>query len=148
LIAALVDTNNDNTVSVGDTIQWGTYPALPDGSNSGTGGTYTSLINTITNVVAADSTNILVDTNAGSVHWSADPNLERFTTTAGSGGGGAFESHLVDSITLPLVLDTILVDPTVFGAGRPNFPVSGPETQTLQLGDQGFLDVYIGHWHL
>ena len=42
LIAALVDTNNDNTASVGDTIVWGTYPAIPDGSASGTGGIFTS----------------------------------------------------------------------------------------------------------
>ena len=42
LIAAIVDTNNDNTVSVGDTIEWGTYPEITDGSASGTGGIYTS----------------------------------------------------------------------------------------------------------
>src|SRR5262245_57631831 len=43
LIAALWDTNNAGVVSVGDTIQWGTYPAIPDGSASGTGGIYTQL---------------------------------------------------------------------------------------------------------
>jgi hypothetical protein len=31
LALALVDTNNDHTVSVGDTVVWGQYPALPDG---------------------------------------------------------------------------------------------------------------------
>jgi len=145
LIAAIVDTNNDHTVSIGDTIQWGTYPAIPDGSASGTGGIYTSLQGTITNVVFTNSEGALVETAAGRVEFLANTNVEAFHT---SSPGGNVESSLIDSITLPDVGDSILADPNQFGAGQPNFPVDVSNT-TTQLGDNAFLDVFIAAgWHV
>jgi hypothetical protein len=139
LIAALVDTNNDHTVSIGDTVQFGTYPAIPDGSASGTGGNFTILESTVTNVDFAISDAIGVDTALGQVHWNATPDLEGFDTT---NSGFTFESVLVDWFqpTQPTHEDRIFTDPTVSGAGRPNTSV---DTSGIQAGDQGFLDVKI-----
>jgi hypothetical protein len=51
LIAALVDTNNDGTVNVGDTVVFDTYPRIPDGSESGIGGTFNGVDQTVMDVV-------------------------------------------------------------------------------------------------
>jgi hypothetical protein len=138
LIAALVDTNNDNAVSVGDTVVWGTYPKIPDGSESGTGGIYTSSDLTVTSVLSVTSASVEVDTAEGTVFWSATPNLEQFATFFS--GASSPESNLVDSITLPQADDTIFADPAVPGPGNPNTFV---DVSTFQLGDQAFLDVLI-----
>src|SRR5262245_49137534 len=69
LIAALVDTNNDNMPSVGDTVLWGTYPAIPDGSESGTGGLYTSLDGTVTEVTTLTDFTLQVTTASGRISW-------------------------------------------------------------------------------
>jgi hypothetical protein len=136
LIASLEDTNNDHVVSVGDTIHWGTYPAIPDGSASGTGGTFTSADDTVTNVLLDDNTGVVVETAAGTVNWFADPNLEEFFTLDNNGG---IESHLRDSINF-IATDEVLANPNVLGPGLPNFEVG---TSAFQLGDQAFLDVLI-----
>ena len=137
LIAAVADTNNDNTVSVGDTIQWGTYPAIPDGTASGTGGIFLNPDSTITDVVVANDSLVFVDSAGGSVEWAASPNVvEEFATIGFTG----LESHLVDSINLTTADDLIFADPDVFGPGHPNMLV---DVTTHQLGDQAFLDVWI-----
>jgi hypothetical protein len=138
LIAALVDTNKDGIVSVGDTIQWGAYPAIPDGSASGIGGNFTILESTITDVVHADSTAVIVETALGRVHWLASQDKQEFLTEPL--GIGRVESHLVDSINFPTLADSIQTDPTAGGAGRPNTII---DVSTLQPGDQAFLDVKI-----
>src|SRR5262245_50516977 len=84
LIAALVDTNHDGVVSVGDTVHWGTYPKLPDGSNSGVGGIFTSPDLTVTSIGSTNSsTQVGVGTANGSVVWVATPNAEQFLTLNG-----------------------------------------------------------------
>lgn len=139
LIAALVDTSNDGVVSVGDTVVWGTYPAIPDGRNSGTGGTYQSPDDTVTDVLIDDGTGVAVHTaDGGTVLWFASTTLEEIITS-GTGSGGV-ESHLIDSITDPTIKDAVFTDPGASGPGDPNFPV---EESTFQLGDQLFLDVKI-----
>src|SRR5262245_35034523 len=138
LIAALWDTNNDGVVSVGDTIQWGTYPAIPDGSASGTGGIYTQILfTTVTAVNPVFDPNLLVSvqTTAGTVIWAANPNAEAFSTN----GPFGLESSLVDSINL-LLEDRILTTTTAPGPGLPN---TNLDVHTLQSGDQAFLDVWI-----
>src|SRR5262245_28026989 len=137
LIAALVDTSGDGVVSVGDTIQWGTYPAIPDGSASGVGGIYTRVESTITNVVDASSSLVSVETARGSVVWFASANQEEFQTRNALNEP---ESRLLDSINFPTLPDAIVADSTAFGAGAPNFDV---QVLTPQLGDQGFLDVLV-----
>jgi hypothetical protein len=137
LIAALVDTNNDNTVSIGDTVVFGTYPAIPDGSNSGTGGIFTGPDTTVENVSVATSTFISVDTASGVVQWLADSNVELFQTRDPT--DLATESLLVDNINNP-GLDVIKTDLTVQGPGMPNTSLNVTGSQP---GDQGFLDVLI-----
>jgi hypothetical protein len=141
LIAALVDTSNDNTVSVGDTVQFGTYPAIPDGVNSGIGGSYTILESTITDVVSASSTDIQVNTALGTVRWVANKDLAELFETFGT--NAAIESALVDAITNPAASDRIFTIPSVSGPGQPNTTI---DVTTEQLGDQAFLDVYIANW--
>jgi hypothetical protein len=136
LIASLVDTSNDGTVSVGDTIHFGTYPAIADGSNSGTGGNFTILESTVTDVLDANSTRVVVDTALGTVIWNADPAVEFFETTDLS---HAIESVVRDSIDIPGILDLIQTV-AVEGPGEPNTSV---DYSTLQPGDQAFLDVLI-----
>jgi hypothetical protein len=139
LIASLVDTNRDGVASVGDTVHWGTYPAIPDGRASGIGGQYLSPDLTVTNVLNATSTEVRVETAIGVVYWSATPNVELFFALAA--GNGLPESFLLDSINIPGDLDQILTDPALDGPGNPNFPV---DTSAFQLGNQGFLDIFIG----
>ena len=140
LIAALVDTNNDHVVSVGDTVVWGSYPKIPDGSNSGTGGTFLSFDTTVTDVVDVtitnDFMNIVVNTANGIVNWTTSTLGDEFLTN---------NSHLIDNFNRPTQVDFIFADPSLPGAGRPSTFV---EESTLQLGNQGFLDVYIAGWHL
>jgi hypothetical protein len=138
LIAALVDTNNDNTASTGDTVVWGLYPAIPDGSESGTGGKYTSLVTTVTDAFLFDF-GVKVDTALGSVTWVSSPNEEQFATFDSD---GIVESLLVDTINqAPFASDdTILADTTVIGAGLPSDPAG---VSNHQLGDQAFLDVLL-----
>src|SRR5262249_53509364 len=124
------------TVSVGDTIHWGTYPAIPDGSASGTGGTFLSSDSTITAVHQADGTAIFVDIANGSVFFQSTPHLEELI---GNGFLGT-SIHLVDSIDFLAIDDKILSDPTVDGPGLPNTSLV---TTVLQAGDQGFLDIFI-----
>jgi hypothetical protein len=139
LIATLEDTNNDGVASVGDTVHWGAYPAIPDGSASGRGGTYQSPDDTVTDVLIDDGTGLAVHTaDGGTVFWFANSTLEEVITS--NTGNGNIESHLLDSITDPTIPDEIFTDPEVFGPGDPNFPVF---ESTFQLGDQGFLDVKI-----
>jgi hypothetical protein len=137
LIASLVDTNNDNIVSVGDTIHWGTYPAIPDGSESGTGGVFLSSDSTVEEVLRADSTGVLVDTAGGLVEWFDAPiSFEEFLTQGQLGVG----VQLVDANNLLQVEDAIFVNPSLASPGLPNTAVN--ETAS-QLGDQAFLDVNI-----
>jgi hypothetical protein len=147
LIAALVDTNKDNAVSVGDTVQWGTYPAIPDESASGIGGTYTSPDSTVTGVAAVGITFVEVATalgpifggfDFGTILWRADPNLEQFLSAFPS---GVRESHMFDSITETGSEDLIDVEANTFGPGQPSMSVD--HVSTPQLGDQAFLDVFL-----
>jgi hypothetical protein len=140
LIAALVDTNNDHTVSVGDTIHWGTYPSV-------IGGTYTSPDDTITAFELFDDasgTAVRVTTADGTVSWGAGVNAEQFSTVVTATFPNVFESFLRDSFTQDPP-DEIQVDPTTPapGPGLPN-------TQVVEIGeqpgDQAFLDVYIAGW--
>jgi hypothetical protein len=142
LIASLVDTSNDHVVSVGDTIHWGTYPAIPDGSASGTGGIYTSLDDTVTRVLLADSTGVIVEASGGTdniVGWFANSNLEEFLTQSPS-APNHIESHLVDSITILTTADSVFA---IAGAGGPGAPNTTLSASAAQPGDQAFLDVHI-----
>src|SRR5262245_27984120 len=114
LIAAIVDTNHDRTVSVGDTVQFGTYPQIADGINSGHGGTFNGTDQTITSVVLPNSTSVVVSTAGGSMSWTADADLQHFQTLS---TGGQTESSLVDYLQSTTAQDLIFVDSSVSGPG-------------------------------
>ena len=91
LIAAKLDTNRDGVVSVGDTIDWGTYPTTVDGSST-LRGEFTNSDSLVTHVFPDEGGgSIQVATSSGSVSWSANLRFERFATA-----GEDTESFLID----------------------------------------------------
>src|SRR5262245_51106388 len=135
LIAALVDTNHDGVPSIGDTVHWGTYPAILDGSASGVGGKYLSPDSLVLGVTIS-STFIEARTAGGTVDWFKSPNLEGFITS--SPMQPVPESSLTDSINFLTTEDRIFTTPG--NVGQPNQPL---DVHTLQPGNQGFLDVWL-----
>ena len=74
LIAAVVDTNNDKTVSVGDTVTFGTFPHL----NGTQAGTFEGADTIITSVTLATDTEVEVGVADGTIEWRAFPVAQVF----------------------------------------------------------------------
>ena len=132
LIAAVVDTNHDKIVSVGDTVTFGTYPHV----NGTQAGTFQGADAIITSVTDATSTQVLVSVGDDTIEWRAQPEVETFRTT----DGGNTESSFFDGIVAGTKADQIFVDSAVNGPGLPDTTVV---ESTLRVGDDGFLDVLI-----
>jgi hypothetical protein len=143
LIGALVDTNNDHTVSVGDTVVLGTYPASIYESASGPGGAYTILESTVINVDLVQSngisSSVQVETSLGTIWWFATPQYETFSTFVWN---IVLESEIIDSIS-GAASDSVLAKSDAQGPGRPNNDVS---VTGLQAGDQAFIDFAFSDW--
>jgi hypothetical protein len=131
LIASLTDTNNDEVVSVGDTIHWGTYPTTFDGT--GARGTFTISESLVTSVDDADENFVNVETEFGRVEWNILPWAHEFVLLI------AGDSLLIRDHTADTVFDDVLSaeDPAIGGVPWNN-PV---DTRLVQEGDQGFIDV-------
>ena len=95
LIADLVDTNHDKTVSVGDTVVFGTYPLHVDGTAGR--GTFTQTTETITILGSNDANNVNVETAAGVVTWFHDSvtGLELFQTQTHTSETGVIFDSLI-----------------------------------------------------
>ena len=142
LIAAVIDTNHDKTVSVGDTVTFGTFPHL-DGTQAGT---FTHADSTITFVTVADSTHIEVRVPDGFVFLTANPKFESFTTEYNA---GVLETEFIDNINN----DTYPQFDEVYASNHQDFYGHGPgdqdvtgliiETNYDRPGNDGFLDVLI-----
>lgn len=78
LIAALLDTNNDGVVSVGDSVQWGTYPVNFTGDVRGP---LTGLGDPVT-AFSTSSGDIVVDVSNGTVRWSTNSEFDLFLVGA------------------------------------------------------------------
>jgi len=135
LIAALVDTNDDDRVSAGDTIQFGSYPSV-------FGGTYTGddyVIRTTDTVTFSDSAVQVTTVDGQAVRWSADLDSEEFFTAVA--GSTQFETFLRDGIAESIPDDEIQAHPNVPGG------LAQPDTLVTELvfqpGDDPFLDVLI-----
>jgi hypothetical protein len=133
LIAALLDTNDDGIVSIGDTINWGTYPTTVDGSSS-VRGNFTSADSLVTGVNTVVSSVIAVQTALGVVVWqeSQIPEFDLFATVVDANTTLLLQD-IVDATPDQIVVTAISSSP-----GQPDTSVS---TITPQLGDQGFLDL-------
>src|SRR5262245_7720438 len=82
LIAGLVDTNHDKTVSVGDIVQFGTFPLL----SGAQAGTFNGPDTPVTSVDQASSDTVVVEVASGTVTWMhTDPFEERFMTQSATG---------------------------------------------------------------
>jgi hypothetical protein len=148
LISALRDTNNDGTVSAGDTIQWGTYPTSFDGSTPR--GTYTSADVTISFGIvenAGASAAIAAFTETGLVIWNDQFFFDDFGNSIPQNqvfetGNSIFDidSLLLDGFPAPNG-DTISVQPVIQGPGQPDtVVVLGNSAATA---NDGWLEVAI-----
>jgi hypothetical protein len=148
LIAAVIDTNNSNTIDRFDTVRFGDYPLNTDlAVDPNTGGTTAPWINSeviISRVGTLGDGQVAVDVvnqdlqALGTVAWHVAPDGETFETR----GLGFFESRFTDFFSAPT--DAIEVQAT------PNQPPAGPGEPALDVhdvvglpGDQPFLDVFI-----
>jgi hypothetical protein len=137
LMAAVVDTNHDKTVSIGDTVQFGTYPLHVDGT-AGTG-SFTHADSTVTSVSDATPTFVEVGVMEGSLTWGHSPGADAFQSSIDSNMGTIIEVAIGDIFTSTKG-DSIVANP---GLGGPAAPDTAVSDSHLQPGDQPFLDVFI-----
>jgi hypothetical protein len=133
LIAALVDTNNDHVVSVGDTVTFGTYPHL----NGTQAGTFLGADTPVTSVQQADSTQVLVSVADGTIQWRNTVVQDLQVTD----GNNNFEAVVFDGIAVGTKADETLADLAVNGPADPDTAVL--EFIAFRPGDDGFIDVFI-----
>jgi hypothetical protein len=127
LIAGVQDTNHDKTVSVGDTIVFGTYPHL-DGTQAGT---FTQTSAGISGVIIGPGV-LHVESGTNDLFW--------ITPTSDA----AHEVLDTDGVRIIDETERGLDEVHVSGVGQIGLPDTTPVNESLQqLGDQGFLDVLI-----
>ena len=134
VISAINDTDGSHDISVGDTVTFGTYPHL-DGTEAGT---FLGADTTITSVVQADSSLVVVGVADGFVRWEASGSTEAFATTVPV--SGAFEASFGDEI-----IDTELKSDGAHTSNEdgPADPDTAVGESVVRVGDDGFLDVLI-----
>ena len=71
VIAAVIDTNNDGAVTVGDTVTFGDIPHL----NGDAAGTFEGADTIITSVTLATDTEVEVGVADGTIEWRAFPGV-------------------------------------------------------------------------
>jgi hypothetical protein len=128
LIASLTDANRDGIVSVGDTIQMGTYPTSFDGSTPR--GTFTIPEMSVTGVQTSLSNAIAVHTETGRVFWVHQTEDEVFLSI-GLNITEYSSGSLYDGIT------TGEDGMFFFGPAAPGMPDTPDVVAGSQLGDQG-----------
>ena len=131
LIAGLIDTNKDHTVSLGDTVTFGTYPHL-SGKEAGT---YLSNDSIVTSVGTPTSEGVVVGVADGQVGWFHVPTAEVLFTATNSG----LESQFQDDFTTTGGGDFVFADSNVNGPGDPETGLANDTV--LRSGDQPFIDV-------
>jgi hypothetical protein len=133
LIAGIIDTDGSNSVSIGDTVTFGTYPHL-DGTQAGT---FLGADTTITSVLQNDGNTVEVGVADGTIRWVDFGSAERLQTLDSSNN---IESHFFDGIAIGTLADLARAEPTVNGPGDPDSAILENIART---GDDGFLDVLI-----
>jgi hypothetical protein len=133
LIAALEDTDLSGSVTLGDTVSFGTYPRL-DGREAGE---YFGSDATVSGIRQVNSTtvNVDIDNFTGTVFWQATEDSELFLTATPT----TIESSFSDNITSELASDDASAIP-ILGPGEPELGIS---EFVLRPGDDIFLDVLI-----
>jgi hypothetical protein len=134
LIAAVVDGNHDNQVSVGDTVVFGKYPLNVDGTAFGKLQHDASPVVGVNFYIPNEFLN--VSTDDGQVlfqHTNADFDVFATSNNAGS------EVELIDGFATQN--DLVFASTDVNGPALPDTNVL--RTFVTQAGDQPFLDVFI-----
>ena len=132
LIAALVDTNEDGDVSVGDTVETDAYPLTFDPVDDF--GTFTVKFATVTSVTGFTPGSVQVTTSATLLTWATGPVevIQWFPA------GGGPESNLVDDTGSPSgINDAISING---GAGLGAVP-SDVVVSRLDVTENAFLDI-------
>jgi len=132
LIAALVDTNLDGTVSVGDTVETDAFPLTFDPVNEF--GAFTVKSATVTSVTGFTSGSVQVTSSATLITWATGP----VEVVQWFPAGGGPESNLVDNTSASSeTTDGISInDGAALGAVPSDVALSG-----LDQTDNAFLDV-------
>jgi len=139
LIAGIIDEDKSGTVTVGDTIQFGTYALDPIGATT-TRGDYQNDQRAITAVNEATDTFVFVETSSGEVQWTEATSVDGTEIFRTSQDGIPLESLFVDHFALTGV-DAVSVD-EILGPGAPDTAVD-PQILAFQAGDDAFLNVFI-----
>src|SRR5262245_7780863 len=84
MIAALVDTNKDNVVSIGDTVAFGHYPLHIDGTGVGT---FQGPDETVIGGIDLQSGTIGVKVSDGFVYWQTGSGFDAFFTAVPNPSG-------------------------------------------------------------
>jgi len=139
LIADVVDTNHDKTVSAGDTVNFGTYPLHVDGT--GGRGTFTDATETITGGVLLGPNYVEAETVAGTVKdtffWS-EPSLDGFERFYAS----KYDSDTTQQYTVDFKDSTSGEQESVLAdLGAPGAPDTQVYEQIDHPGDQLFINV-------
>lgn len=130
LIAALVDTNEDGDVSVGDTVETDAFPlTFNDGF-----GTFAVKSATVTSVTGFTSGSVQVTTTATLITWATGP----VEVVQWFPAGGGPESNVVDNTNSSSeIADAITItEGAALGAVPSDVALSG-----LDQADNGFLDI-------
>lgn len=132
LIAALVDTNEDGDVTVGDTVETDAFPLSFDPVNEF--GAFTVTSSPVTSVTGFTSGSVQVITGATQITWATGPVevVQWFPT------GGGPESNIVDNSSSASSIDDALSINA--GAGLGAVP-SDVTASVLDQTDNDFLDI-------
>ena len=132
LIAALIDTNQDGTVSVGDTVETDAFPLTFDPVDDF--GAFTVKSATVTSVTGFTTDSVQVTSTATLITWAVGP-VEVVQWIPAEGG---LESNLVDNTSSSSgISDAISINE---GAGLGGVP-SDVASSGLDQTDNAFLDI-------
>jgi hypothetical protein len=137
LIAGINDKDKSGTVTVGDTVTFGSYPLHIDGTGSGS---FKDHHETITAVDARNnSTEVHVTTAEGGINYGNHPGSDNAFITEDPNPNNGLDVVLRDS-QFSGGPESVFVGTALAGPGAPD---TTADDSGLQPGNQGFFDVFI-----
>jgi len=136
LIAAVIDSNSDGVVSIGDTVTFGSYPLNTDATAFGT---FLHSDSAIVSVAAATTTSVEVGVADGTIVFNSNGSFESFVTLDPLGNRESFFGDDIDDMTLRG--DTVAALGDLIGG--PADPDTTAGAAADRLGNDGFVDVLI-----
>ena len=141
LIAGVLDTNRDGTVSLGDTLTWGDYPTQIDGQGTfGTFGGADYIVVGVGEGFPPESVGVTVQTGSttfGFVNFTSTVSGESFSTFSSGSGLATFS----DNFSTVSGQDQVSVQVTA--NNLPGLQDTPANDLAFHPGNDGFLDVFI-----